>query len=176
MTATETNLGFSKSFPLKQLPKPHFKVWLLPWPLGLSPVSPASQFPPTWVGGYYLSINIPVLLHLLQKGDQDWIRDKKYLSEKNMSFDRDSPILNPVYAQVRRRGRKLGYSKNWSSKILFSDSTIIILDSMPNFQTLSSSFMYIMKPFFSIQTNLQFITWEQESESLPYIANVSKIC
>lgn len=105
MRAREINLSFSKSrFIVPELLNPHFKVWLLLWPLALLPVSSAS-FTPTYRGVCLLfSLHIPELFHLFQKGDQDQLRESKfYFSRKrHMNFAWGSSIFNLVLYSVEK--------------------------------------------------------------------------
>lgn len=89
ITATEINPEFSKSFRLKQIFPNHMtKHDFLtdPWTSHLS--HRPHVFTCTCVYGCCLnSPYIPGILHLLQKGDQVWLRDHKTcLSEKEILF------------------------------------------------------------------------------------------
>ena len=78
MTVADTNPGFQKPLPLKQIFKSHVtkdEFLTAPWTTDLS--LHLHPFIPTWVTGCCLhSPYIPGILQLFQKADQVQLRDK----------------------------------------------------------------------------------------------------
>ena len=78
----------SKSFPLKHIFPRHMTkddFLTAPWTSHLS--HQLHPFTPTWVCGCWVrSPYIPGILHLLQKGDQVWLRDHKTCSSEKGIF------------------------------------------------------------------------------------------
>ena len=88
MTAVDTNPGFPKSFPLKQVFQNHLgKDDFLAAPLTSHPTHRLHPFIPTWVYGCCLhSPYTPGIVQLLQKGDQIQPRDYKSCSSEKGIF------------------------------------------------------------------------------------------
>ena len=84
MTVADTNPGFQKPLPLKQISQSHVtkdEFLVAPWTTHLS--LHLHSFIPTWVTGCCLhSPYIPGSLQFFQKGDQVLLRDKPCSSEK----------------------------------------------------------------------------------------------
>ena len=82
ITVVDTNPGFWKPFPLKQISQHYvMKDEFLAAPRTSHLNHHLHSFIPTWVNG---CCRIPGILQLLQKGDQVQCRHKPYLSEKGI--------------------------------------------------------------------------------------------
>ena len=103
MTATEINLGFSKSLPLKHnFPNHTLKSACLRdlWAPHLCHLLPHSHLPGWADIDFFLQMSQSSLISSTTVTRMGWGKTQP-VYKSNISFDGDSPIYNPVSAQVR---------------------------------------------------------------------------
>lgn len=98
--------GLSNLISIEGLLKPYFKVCLPPWPLDLSPGPSSASFIPTylvgWKPSFFSSNPRAPSIPLKRWPGLDESLPVLLIRKRNMSFDWDFPISEPVLGQLRR--------------------------------------------------------------------------